>query len=104
MSSPVASDGVEESVGLKSLIVIVLDELEGGVEVDVTVEAVISCVVTTVMTEPPLLVDRDVEMVREAVGVAVAVELGAAVDAVLDRDGPCVAVEQYAIKLGKHDD
>jgi hypothetical protein len=76
----------------------------GGVKMDVFAEAVIICVVITVMTEPPLLVVRDVEVVREAVGVLGEVELGAAVGVVLDGDDPCVASEQYAVKLGKHDD
>ena len=34
----------------------------------------------------------------------VTVELGTAVDVVVDGDDACVSVEQYAVKPGKHDD
>jgi hypothetical protein len=104
VSSPPASDEVEKSVGLKPTVVVVLDKFEGSIFVGVTVEAVISCVIITVLTTPLGLVVRDVEVVWEAVPVLVAVELGTAIDVVVDGDDACVAVEQYGVKLGKHDD
>lgn len=69
-----------------------------------SVGVVTSCGANTVVTEPPLLVDRDVETVREAVPRLDAVELGAAISVTLDEDDACVVCEQYALKLGKHDD
>jgi hypothetical protein len=61
-------------------------------------------VANTVVTELPLLVGRDVEVVGGAVWALDAVELGAAVFAILDEDEACLVCGQYALKLGKHDD
>ena len=44
------------------------------------------------------------EVVGEAAWALDAIELGAAVFAILDEDRACVVCGQYALKLGKHDD
>ena len=44
------------------------------------------------------------EVVGEAAWALDAIELGAAVFAILDKGGACVVCGQYALKLGKHDD
>lgn len=102
--SPAAPEGLEESVGAAPSPVVVLDKFADVVSADTIAAVVTIWVVTTVMTEPPLSVDRDVDVVREAAPLFTAVEVETAMGVVPDDDNPGAVWEQYTLKLGKQDD